>query len=170
MKILINFYGWSSWLIKKYDSCGIRTHASGETTTWTWRLRPLGQTVSASYFKIDNYILEIKLKSMTHIILINLRLVFVFQRSLVRERRVGDIFIKSWVGNLFNWDSSQRSRDSKAVCWAHLSKPRLSRLLLKRHFNLLIILIFYKIEIKDNFKLKWLFRQEGSLTVKTTLL
>ena len=42
---------------------------------------------------------------MTHIILINLRLVFVFQRSLVRERRVGDIFIKSWDGNLFIWDS-----------------------------------------------------------------
>jgi len=42
---------------------------------------------------------------MTHIILINLRLVFVFQRSLVRERRVGDIIIKSWVGNLFIWDS-----------------------------------------------------------------
>ena len=48
--------------------------------------------------EIEKYILEIKLKSMTHIILINLRLVFVFQRSLVRERRVGDIFIKRELG------------------------------------------------------------------------
>ena len=61
---------------------------------------------------------------MTHIILINLRLVFVFQRSLVRERRDGDIFIKSWVGNLFNWDFLPNVQETQKRSVGHIYLSR----------------------------------------------
>jgi hypothetical protein len=40
----------SQYFYKKIAACGVRTHASEDTATWTQRLRPLGQDCFAFFF------------------------------------------------------------------------------------------------------------------------